>query len=159
MKRLAALVAAILIFGGFCVWWFSPTQVLKRRTRDLCQILTLDAGTAPASRTINSLQFDRLLQPNVEFDIPSISEANGNFDRIEINSAFTWLCNNAKETKFRLVRFDRIVIEGGHASVSARLEARVLLPGAQVVDSPGDATFIWKKTEDGWRLEKAGWRE
>lgn len=112
MKRLISLIVVLLVLAGFCVWWFSPTQVVKRRSRDLLQILTLDAGAAPASRTISSLQLDRLLKPNVEFDFPSLPEANGTHDRIEISSAFSWLCSNAKETRMKLGVIESVTLNG-----------------------------------------------
>lgn len=159
MRRPLSILALLLALIGFCVWWFSPTQVLKRRTKDLLGILSLDAGTPPASRTIGSFQLDRLLQPTVEFQVPAITDANGSFDRVEISSAFTWLCNNAKETRFKIEDLQSITINGDHATVVARLEARILLSQSQPVDGPGNATLLWKKADDGWRLERVSWQE
>ena len=159
MKRPATILALLLILIGFGIWWFSPTQVVKRRTHDLCKVLTLDAGTPPAGRTLGAFKLDRLLQPNVELDIPSIPDASGTLERSDIDSSFKWLCANAKETRFKIIRIDSIFIDRDLANVRARLEAHVLLSGTQLVDSPGDASFTWRKTEDGWRLEKASWSE
>lgn len=159
MKRLIVIASFILFLAGFLVWWFSPAQVVARRTRELCQVLTLEAGSGNAGRSLGSFKLDRLLQPVVEFDIPSIADANGPLERGEIGSAYTWLCGNARETRFRIERLDSIVVDRDLANVRARLEARVLLSGSQVVDSPGDASLTWRKTDDGWRLEKASWRE
>lgn len=159
MKRLIAIVGLILVLAGFCLWWFSPTQVVARRTRDLCKVLTLEPDSRPAGRTLGSFKLDSLLQPSVELDIPSIADASGTMERSEIGSTYTWLCNNAKETRIKIDHIDSILVDGTLANVRARLEARVVLSGSQLVDSPGDASFTWRKTEDGWRLEKASWRE
>ena len=157
MKRLAALVAAILIFAGSCVWWFSPTQVVKRRTRDLCQILTLETGTAPASRNVGAFQLDRLLQPQLELVVPSLPEANGSFERNEVTSAFSWLCNNAKETKMKLREIESVTINGDHAEVRAKVDALVNVSIAHPINGPGNAIFTWIKSDDGWRLERLSW--
>jgi hypothetical protein len=159
MKRLTLIVAVLILLAGFLVWWFSPTQVVARRTRELCQVLTLEADSRAAGRSLGSFKLDGLLQPNVELDIPSIADANGTLARSEIGSTFTWLCNNAKETRFKIERIDAIFVDRDLANVRARIEARVLLSGTQVIDSPGDASFTWRKAEDGWRLEKVSWRE
>jgi hypothetical protein len=159
MKRLALLLVALLAFTGFCVWWFSPTQVVKRRSRDLCQILTLEEGTPSTSRNIGAFQLDRLLQPQVELQIPALSEANGSFERAQISSAFSWLCSNAKETRMKLGEIESITVNGDHAEVRAKVDALLNVSIAQPINGPGDAIFTWKKAEDGWRLEKVSWSE
>lgn len=158
MRRLLLLLAVLLAFAGFCVWWFSPTQVVKRRSGDLCRILTLDEGTPPTSRNVGAFQLDRLLQPQLELEIPALPEANGSFQRNEVTSAFSWLCSNAKETKIKLGDIESITLNGDHAEVRAKVEALLNVSSAQPINGPGDAIFTWKKAEDGWRLEKVSWK-
>lgn len=158
MKRLIPIFIALVLFAGFCVWWFSPTQVVKRRSRDLCHILTLEEGTPATSRNIGAFQLDRLLQPQVELEIPALSEANGSFERAQISSAFSWLCSNAKETKAKLGEIESVTVNGDHAEVRAKVDALLNVSIAQPLNGPGDAIFTWKKTDDGWRLEKLSWK-
>ncbi len=158
MKRLIPFFIVLLAFTGFCVWWFSPTQVVKRRSRDLCQILTLEEGTPATSRNIGAFQLDRLLQPQLQLEIPSLPEANGSFERNEVGSAFSWLCSNAKETRMKFGEIESVTVNGDHAEVRAKVDALLNISIAQPVDGPGDAIFTWKKAEDGWRLEKLSWK-
>ena len=158
MKRLLPVIVFLVLSAGFCVWWFSPTQVVKRHSRDLCRILTLEDGTPPASRNVGAFQLDRLLQPQLELEIPSLPEASGSFDRNEITSAFSWLCSNATETKIKLGEIESVTVNGDHAEVRAKVDALIRASSSQPVNGPGDALFTWKKTEDGWRLEKLSWK-
>ncbi len=158
MKRLIPFFIVLVLFAGFCVWWFSPIQVVKRRSRDLCQILTLEEGTPASSRNIGAFQLDRLLQPQIELEIPALPEANGSFERNQISSAFSWLCSNAKETKIKLGEIESVTVNGDHAEVRAKVDALLNISIAQPLDGPGDAIFTWKKADDGWRLEKISWK-
>lgn len=158
MRRLLVPLVALLVVGGFLVWWFSPTQVVTRRTKDLLEVLTLEDGTAPMSRIQGSLKLDRLLGKKVEISVPAVEDANGNFDKTEVGSAYNWLCTGAKETRLKLEGIDSIVIEGDKATVVTSLDALVDMKGFRPIDGPGEATFVWRKTEDGWLLEKAAWQ-
>ncbi len=158
MKRLIPIFIVLVLFAGFCVWWFSPIQVVKRRSRDLCRILTLEEGTPATSRNIGAFQLDRLLQPQVELEIPALTEANGSFERAQISSSFSWLCSNAKETKAKLGEIESVTVNGDHAEVRAKVDALLNISIAQPVNGHGDAIFTWKKTDDGWRLEKLSWK-
>ena len=46
-----------------------------------------------------------LLASEVELENPTIEEANGTFERSEMESAFSWLCEQAKQTRFELEKF------------------------------------------------------
>ena len=41
VKRLLVAAAAIAIVVGFALWWFSPRQVILRRTRSLLDTVTI----------------------------------------------------------------------------------------------------------------------
>jgi hypothetical protein len=89
MKRIVISGLALALLIALGLWWFSAEQVLKRRTQSLLATLTLDAGTGRASRTLATYSLTKLLAPQVELDTPTIREANGNFDRAEIESGFS----------------------------------------------------------------------
>lgn len=158
MRRLLVPLVSLLLIGGFLAWWFSPTQVVKRHTKALLELLTMEQGTAGMSRIQGSFKLDRLLARKVEIEVPSIAEANGVFDKSEVGSAYNWLCQSARETRMKLDGIDSIGISGNKAVVVTSLNALVDMKGFRPVDGPGEATFTWQKTEDGWLLEKAVWK-
>lgn len=159
MKRLALPVVIFAILGAFAFWWFSPTQILKRRTQTLLQTLTLDSGTGKASRQMGVYSLNSLLASEVELDTPTLKEANGTFERSEMESAFSWLCDQAKQTRFDLEKLRSVKIDGEHAEVAFFLNAVVELPSYRPVDGRFDVTFHWKREDDKWRLARATWVE
>lgn len=159
MKRFAIPAIVVAVLGILAVWWFSPTQVVKRRTRSLLTTLTLDAGTGKAGRQFGAYPLNALLAAEVELDTPTIQEANGTFERSELESAFSWLCNQARQTRFALRNFNSVTINGDKAKVELTLEGLVELPSYRPADGTYDVTFDWEKAKDGWRLTRATWKQ
>jgi hypothetical protein len=159
MKRFAifVLIAASIVAAG--MWWFSPVQVLKRRTQTLLSTLTLKPDSGNAGRQMGTYSLNALLASQVELENPTLKEASGNFERSEMESAYQWLCGQAKQTRFELVSFHGITIDGDHATVDFTLDGLVELPSYNPADGKYDATFDWVKEKDGWRLAKASWKE
>jgi hypothetical protein len=159
MKRFAIPLAVAGLLVLFGVWWFSPTQVVKRRTGSLLATLTLDGGSGKVGRQMAVYSLNALLAPRIELENPTITEASGSFERSEIESAFTWLCGQARQTSFKAEKFHSIRVADGKARVEFTLTGLVELPTYRPADGKFDATFDWEKEDDGWRLARASWRE
>ncbi len=159
MKRFASLAVSLAVAVIFGVWWFSPTQVLKRRTESLLATLTLDSGTGKAGRQMAAYSLNALLASQVELENPEIQEANGSFERAELESAFSWLCNQARQTRFEAGKFHSVSVSGDAAKVRLSLTGLVELPTYRPADGTYEVTFDWQKEEDGWRLSRAVWQQ
>ncbi len=159
MKRFAlfAVVSAILVALG--MWWFSPVQVIKRRTENLFGTLTLKPGSGSTTRQMGTYSLNALLASEVTLENPTLKEASGTFERQEMESAYSWLCGQAKQTRFELVKFHSVTVSGDRATADLTLDGLVELPTYNPADGKYDATFDWVKEKDGWRLEKASWKE
>lgn len=159
MRRWLGIGCLLVVLGLAGAWWFSPEQVLKRRTVSLLSTLTMDRGAGKTTRQFATYSLNRLLAPEVELDTPTIREANGTFERAELESAFSWLANQARETRFDLKNLHSISVKGDTGTVKVTLEGLVELPVYRPADGLYLATFDWVKTEDGWRLTRASWRD
>lgn len=157
MKRLAIFVVILALLVGFGAWWFSPVQMVKRRTTALLATLTLERGSGKVGRHAGAYSLDGLLAGQVELISPTIQEANGSFERAELESAYSWLCDQAKETHFTLEKLHAITIDGTKATVKLTLNGLVELPVYRPADGRYDATFEWIKGKDGWQLSRATW--
>ena len=157
MKRFGLPVFILALLGAFAFWWFSPVQVLKRRTETLLRTLTLESGSGKAARQMGVYSLNALLATEVELSNPTIQEANGTFERSEMESAFSWLCEQAKETRFELGDFHSVKIDGEQADVAFSLEALVALPTYRPADGRYEVTFHWVRESDTWRLGRATW--
>jgi hypothetical protein len=156
MKRFTPLLILLLLAGAFAFWWFSPAQMVKRRTASLLDTLTLETGTGGRRLAVYSL--NALLADEVELDVPAIPEANGTFARADLESAFTWLCGQAKQTRFEPLGFLSVTADGDRAAVEVSLDAMVELPGRRPLDGRYSVTFHWCHGDDGWRLCRATWQ-
>jgi hypothetical protein len=157
MKRIVLPIVIVVLLGAFGYWWLSPTQVLKRRTKSLLETLTLEAGSGRSARHMGGYALNALLAPQVELDSPTIAQANGTFERQEMESAYAWLCDQAKETRFALQNFESVVVNGDGADVTFSLDALVELPSYSPADGRYEVVFHWERDDDQWRLSKARW--
>lgn len=159
MKRLVIFAVGMVAAVAFGIWWFSPVQVLKRRTESLLTTLTLDSGTGKAGRQMAAYSLNSLLASQVELENPEIEDANGSFERAELESVFSWLCNQARQTRFEAGKFHSVNVNGDAAKVKLSLTGLVELPTYRPADGTYEVTFDWQKEEDGWRLRRAVWRQ
>jgi hypothetical protein len=157
MKRLIPVVFFIILAGAFLYWWFSPAQVIKRRTESFLKVLTLQASESPTSRQMGAYSLNALLAEQVALENPTINEANGSFERPDLESAYTWLCQQAKQTRFELVNFESVSVTGKTARATFTLNALVELPTYRPADGIYQVVFDWQEAEDGWRLTSAKW--
>ena len=159
MKRIGLPVFIFALLGAFLFWWFSPVQVIKRKTKTLLETLTLQASTGTASRQMGGYALNALLASEVELQSSSIREANGTFERSEMESAYSWLCGQAKHTEFDLISFRSVEIDDKTANVNFTLNAVVELPAYRPADGEYEVHFRWQREDDGWKLASAHWTE
>ncbi|RYD33324.1 MAG: hypothetical protein EOP87_11200 [Verrucomicrobiaceae bacterium] len=158
MKKILIPVVAMVAVVAVLVWFFSPEQIVKRRTGKLMSTLTLeDTG---GSRSLNALGLGNLIADELALETPTIEEANGVHRRSDIESGFGGLARIANFTKFELVEYHTITILGEEARVNATIEAVVALPSYRPADGLYEVELDWKKEKDGvWRLARARWQE
>ncbi len=157
MKRYLIPAIVVVLLVGFCFWWYSPRQVIQRRTHSLLETLTFEKGGGRASRNLGGYAFHDLLAAEVELKTPTIPEANGRFSRDDLEAAYSWLANQAKETRFEMKEIHDISIEDTTAIVKCALFGMVELPTYRPADGNYDVTFNWVKEKDGWKLIRAVW--
>lgn len=159
MKKLwiTLIAAALLIPLG--MWWFSPNQVIMRRTKHMMEVLTLSADSKGPMRQANVYSMNGMLAPDVELVVPEIAEANGTFDKLELESAFSWICQNAKESRFDVTAFRDVAVNGDTAIVTFLAEGYLDLGSIRPADGTFDVTIVWKKGRDGWRYNKIVWKK
>jgi len=159
MKRFAIIAVVVALLTALGFWWFSPSEVVKRRTEKLLEVLTFDATSGRGARQMGAYSLNALLAEEVKLSSKSIAEANGTFERAELESAYSWLGAQAKQTSFKLEGFDSIEIEGDQATVHFRLKGLVELPNYRPADGHFRVVFKWVNIEKGWRLQDAEWNQ
>ena len=158
MKKLRIALAALVILIPVGIWWFSPEQVLMRRTKHLMEVASITDGTGGALRKAKVFSMNAMLAPEVVMETPEISDANGTFDKQEVESAFYWICQNAKSSSFRVTEFRKVEMDGDRAKVRVNVEGYMELPAYRPADGAFDVSIDWIKGGDGWRFEKVLWK-
>jgi hypothetical protein len=159
MKRYLISTVVVVLLAGFCFWWYSPRQVIQRRTHSLLETLTFGKGGGLAARNLGGYALHDLLAEEVELQTPTIPEANGSFSRDDLEAAYSWLGNQAKETRFEMKEIHDIQIQDTIATVECSLFGLVELPTYRPADGNYEVIFNWVKQDDGWKLTRAVWEK
>ncbi|MBC7980466.1 MAG: nuclear transport factor 2 family protein [Armatimonadetes bacterium] len=158
MKRYWIIICALLILVPAGVWWFSTEQVIIRRTKHFMEVMTISAGTGGALRQAKVYSLSAMLTPEIEIIAPDIPEAEGTFDKAEIESGFSWICTNTKRSNFEIGEFRNFSSTGDQAVMHFRVKAILELPGSNLLDGWYAVVMEWRKTGDGWRITKVVWK-
>jgi len=156
--RIVLIVAAVLLVP-LGMWWFSPEQAVMRRTKHLMEVLTLSEGSGVPLRQAKVYSMNALLAPEVELVVPDVPEANGSFDKEEMEAAFSWICRNAKRSRFDITAFRDVDVVGDTATVRFLAEGYIELSTGRPADGRFEVTIVWKKGGDGWRYDKIVWKK
>lgn len=157
MRKLGLTLVVFALLGSFAYWWLLPVQVLKRRTEKILHALTLASDSGRANRQTGVYALNAVLSSTVQLDAPTLSEANGTFDRSEVESAFSWLCQKALQTHFVVEKFHSVTIDGDQADVTFAIDALVELPTSRPIDGRYEVTFRWQFEHEAWHLTRANW--
>lgn len=157
MNRLFTSLGALAVVTAFLVWWFHPTQALKRRTKNLMETLTLVEGAGTASRNLKVGTISQAIAGEIELSGSGDRRAEGTFSRSQIESGFAWLTQGARSTRFELIGFDSVTINGDTGTVRARVDARVDLKQGESMNGPHRVTLVWHDDGQSWRLTRAEW--
>lgn len=155
MKKrvLISIVSIIVVLSA--AWWFSPEQVIKRRSISFFEVLTIDLSKPPTTRALAVYSLHPYLAAEVEVSTPNPEEANGTFAREELESAFSSICQYALQCRFSEPVFEHVKIEGKRASVELTLQAEVEFPEMRIADGPFRVKLEWLRGEKDWLLERA----
>jgi hypothetical protein len=159
MKKLILCAAVAVILIPLGMWWFSAEQVVKRRTTHLMEVVSMSEGAGGPLRQAKVYSMNAMLAPEVTLTIPDIADANGSFDKQEMESAFSWICQNAKEAEFRIQEFREVEIDGDKAKVRFVAKGFLELAVGRPADGSFDVTIHWKKGGDGWRYDSVVWKK
>ncbi len=153
----AGLVALVVL--GMVVWWYTPAQVLKRRSAGLLDSLSFSGGTGIPARQLSGYSFGALLADEVELDSHGIPEADGTFSRATLEAGHAALASYARESGFEIEKIHFVAVDGDHGHVSLTIDGFVQLPDYRPVDGRYQVDLHWRRSETGWHLYRAVWRE
>jgi hypothetical protein len=153
VKRALVAGSLAVICIAFGIWWFSGTQVLKRRTRALLDTVTVDAGSGKIARGLQASGIDGFLAPTIKLAVPS-DLASGTWSRDEVAAGFRYVAEAADSTRFEIRDLESVAITGDRATVVAVLDANVHVDRQARIDGPYRTEFDWQKIDGRWRIAR-----
>lgn len=152
MKSKLPLIGLLLAALGFSVWWYSPTQVVKRRTDRLLEVMSFEEGQGRVARQAGAYALNSLLAAEVELAADFPAEANGMFERERLESAYSWLAGRVVRSRFERIAFEKVEVREPVAEVELRAQVLVQLPDARLLDGRFRIFLLWQNEGDGWRV-------
>jgi hypothetical protein len=155
--RIIIACVLVLLFIPFSMWWFSEERAVKRRSDHLIDVMTIDAESRGVFRQLKAYSLGGVLADQIELESSTVEKVNGSYPKDQIESAFSWICQNSKESIFEITEFREVKIEGDRAIVRATVEGFIEVKGGRPVDGSSDVTLFWVKSDGNWVLTKMIW--
>lgn len=160
MKRLL-IPAALLALGAFAFWWFSPTQVLKRRTAAFIDTANVPAKMSDIGRGARGRNLAEYLAERIRVDSPDDleDEVGREFTRDRAAATYSMVASYCREISITDLSFSGVEIDGDQALVRFTTDTIVDLPNRRPVDGVITVESHWRKTDGDWLLEAFEWTE
>lgn len=164
MKRIAfptLVVVLLLLLAGLAVWWFSPTEVVKRRVASFFSTAEVPATMSDIGRGARGTKVATYLAQSVTLNSPEsvADEVGSTFSRDRASVMYAGVARFCREITFTDLEFTRVEITADAATVSFRIDTLVELPGRRPVDGIVVADSLWRKIDGDWLLESMRWTE
>lgn len=155
--RIIIACVLVLLLIPFSMWWSSEERAVKRRSDHLIDVMTIDAESRGVFRQLKAYSLGEVLADQINFESSTVEKVNGSYPKDQIESAFSWICQNSKESIFEITEFREVKIEGDRATVRATVEGFIEVKGDRPVDGSSDVTLFWVKSNGSWVLTKMIW--
>lgn len=150
MKRTGFILAALLVAVAMLFWWFSPAQMVKRRTASLIELM--DRSGAGEARVLDVNTLEGLLADQVSMELSFRTGLDRMVSREDIVSGYVMLRKRVRKAGFEVLDYDSIHIHGGEADVALTLKGLVELPEIRILDGEYRMVFRWREQDGQWRL-------
>lgn len=162
MRRPALLLLALALGAGLAAWWLQPEKVLARRVAALVRAASVEADAGNLTRGTRGNALEGFLAPHVTLAGPdqAAGDYNGPQSRSSLVSLYSLVAKECRRISLQKPAIDRIERRGDQATVTARVDAVVELPGgSRPADGIQHLTMEWREIDDQWRLAAVRWHE
>jgi hypothetical protein len=160
MKRVA-IPAIVLILAGLAFWWFSPTQVLKRRTASFIDTARVPVSMSDLGRSARGRHLADYFAPSIEVESPEnlAHEVGRTFTRDEAAALYSGVARYCREVSITDLEFVSVGSKNDEARVVFTADTIVDLPNRRPVDGLVTVESRWRKVDGDWLLEAFEWTE
>ena len=158
-RRITLFTVVVLVVLGCTGWWYSPTQVLKRRCNRFFDVISFSEKAKPETRRLQVLKLGDFLERNVTLaakDLPE--EISSPAPRDEIQAVFAIVCDACRFVTLTQRKIEFIGIDGESATVQATVKVSVGHPeGERGFNGTQRLMLSWHRATSDWCLTAASW--
>lgn len=162
MKRLVP-IGAIIVLAALAIWWFLPTQRMKRRVASMIETANVPSNMMDVARKTRGTNLAKYLAPEIRIDAPENTDERllrDSIDRDRATVYYSGAASLAKRISLADLKIGTISFDGDTAKVGFELDAIVELPGRTPIDGILVVDSHWiHSDEEGWRMDAIGWLE
>jgi hypothetical protein len=154
-----ALLGVLLL--AFAVWWYSPTQVLKRRCDSFFNVISFSEKQESAARHVQALKLADYLDRDVAISGQELSEEiDSPVSRGEMQAIFSAAGDACTFIAITERRFEFIGIDGDDATVQVTINLAIGHPeGARRFNGTHRMMLSWHRAKPVWVLSKVAWEK
>ncbi|BCX50190.1 hypothetical protein HAHE_40980 [Haloferula helveola] len=155
------VVAIAAAAVAFLLWWFSATQVLKRRVSSLIDTAVVPASMSDIGRGARGPNVAEFVAGSLEIDSPpSLAQDLGpDLNRDTVSALYSAVAKYCRSITVNDLKIQSVDVDGETATVRFSADAVVDLPDRRPVDGIVDVDSRWRKTDGKWLLERFAWTE
>lgn len=158
MKKTGIALLALVVLCGFFAWWFSPSQVVRRKTETLLDLISFEKGQGVVGRQTRVYSMSGLLATEVELVSDSHPGVDGMREKGEIESGYAWMAEHVVQSSFDRVEFRKVEVRKPVAEVELTVDGEVELPGSRPLDGRHEVFLLWMHDGTSWRLGHVRWK-
>lgn len=148
VAMLISLVAIIIVL----VWWFSPSQIIKRQTQTIVQCLDIPETATKTYRALKTNSFSNLLAKNVSCRV-DIAEYKSKFSRDQLIESHQMYAYNVASAVAEASNIKVHIIDDKNARANTDIYFAITSKKIAAISEKIELNLDWKKTDTGkWRL-------
>jgi hypothetical protein len=132
--------------------WYSPREVVKRRVDRLLGVMSFEKGESRMARQGGVYGLSALLGAEVELACEDHPEANGLFDKRQLEEAYTWLVGHVELSQWERVSFESVKEVKQFFEVVVVVDGEIRLADSKPMDGRYRVFLVWEKDDAGWYM-------
>lgn len=147
---LTSLIAACII----SIWWFSPSQIIKRKTETIVQCLDIPETATKTYRALKTNSFSNLLDNSAtcQVDIANYQKEFSRDQLIESHQLFAFHVDSADAT---IHSMNVKIVDETHAVTTTVIDFALRSKKTPLANEQIELNLNWSKNKAGkWKLSK-----
>ena len=160
MSPLARRISIFALLGvlllGFMGWWYSPTQVMKRRCDSFFNVISFSEKQEPTAKQVQALKLADFLDRDITISGPQISEEiESPISRGELQAVFSAIAEASSFIAITEREYEFIGVDGDEATAQVMVTVEIGHPEAASRFNGSHRMMLnWHRVKKVWVIDK-----